>query len=181
MKSDLVFRKPLLCGLSAIVIAGIFAAFLVMIISKLRASDFAGAVIFSGFVYFFWLIGWQSAVRVVKSGIIVDNLFGRNYIPWRDVAEIKGDNGLLIVTRSAGRVGSLMYGESLIGTFTGSRQSRAVAIKLKEAQQRAAAAEESAVDEDDQEYRSSVRFQAWPFLASLAAMELITGVAYALH
>jgi hypothetical protein len=74
-----------------------------------------------------------------------------------------------------------MYGGSLIGIFTGSRQSRAVASKLKSAQERVLATGESGIGADDQTYRSGVHFQAWPILVSLATMELIAGVSYALR
>jgi hypothetical protein len=65
--------------------------------------------------------------------------------------------------------------------FTGSRQSRAVASKIKNAQERAAAAGQSNDDSGDQAYRSSVNFQAWPFVISLAATELVAGPSYAFH
>jgi len=181
MNSELVFRKPLMYGLSAIAAAGSFAFFVVTVVSKPNESDFVGAVIISAFIYFFWLIGWQSSVRVVGAGVIVDNLFYRNFIPWRDVLEIRGGNGLFIVTRSRKRIGSLMYGGSIIGMFTGSRQSRAVAAKIMSAQEKSAVAGEPNDDSVGQIYRSGVNTQAWPFLIPLAAMELVTGLAYALH
>jgi hypothetical protein len=99
MKSELVFRKPLFYVIAVCVAVGCLAAFIVGAISNPNGSWFFGAVIFTAFVYFFWLIGWQSAVRVSNAGIIIDNLLFRNYIPWGDVLEIKGGNGLLIVTR----------------------------------------------------------------------------------
>lgn len=181
MNSEVVFRKPLIYGAAAICVAGCFVFFIVAAISNPNRSTFFGALIISAFIYFFWLVGWQSSVRVVGAGVIVDNLFSRNSIPWRDVSEIKGGNGLLIVTRSGERIGSLMYGGSIIGMFTGSRQSRAVASKIKSAQARAVAAGGPDDDFGDQKYRSSVNFQAWPFVISLAATELVAGLSYALH
>jgi len=85
------------------------------------------------------------------------------------------------VTRSGERIGSLMYGGSIIGMFTGSRQSRAVASKIKSAQAWAVAAGEPDDDFDDRSYRSSVNFQAWPFVISLAVTELVAGPSYTLH
>ena len=181
MNSELVFRKPLIYGLSAIAAAGCFAFFIVTIVSRPTAQDFPGALIFSAFVYFFWLVGWQSSVRVVSAGVIVDNLLSRSFIPWRDISEIKGGNGLLIVTHSRERIGSLMYGGSIIGMLTGSRQSRAVASKIKDAQEKLMAAGGPNDNVGGQTFRSVVNFQIWPFLIPLAAMELITGVSYVLH
>jgi hypothetical protein len=181
MKSELVFRKPLFYVIAVCVAVGCLAAFIVGAISNPNGSWFFGAVIFTAFVYFFWLVGWQSSVRVVSAGVIVDNLLSRSFIPWRDISEIKGGNGLLIVTRSRERIGSLMYGGSIIGMFTGSRQSRAVASKIKDAQEKLMAAGGPNDNVGGQTFRSVVNFQIWPFLIPLAAMELITGVSYVLH
>jgi hypothetical protein len=179
--SEAVFRKPLFYGVAAIAVAGCFATFVVEAVSKPNGSTFFGAVIISAFIYFFWLIGWQSSVRVADGGVVVDNLFTRHSIPWRDLSEVKGGNGLLLVTCGGERIGSLMYGGSIIGMFTGSRQSRAVASKIKSAQARAAAAGGPDDALYDQNYRSRVNFQAWPFVIPLAAMELVAGLSYALH
>ena len=56
-----------------------------------------------------------------------------------------------------------------------------MASKLKSAQERVLATGESGIGADDQTYRSGVHFQAWPILVSLATMELIAGVSYALR
>lgn len=181
MDSEVVFRKPLFYGVAAIAVVGSFAAFVFGAVSQPNGSTFFGAVIISAFIYFFWLIGWQSSVRVVAEGVIVDNLFTRHFIPWRDLSEVKGGNGLLIVTCSGERVGSLQYGGSLIGMFTGSRQSRAVASAIKSAQARALAAGGPDDDFGDQKYRSGTNFQSLPFVISLAATELVAGLSYALR
>ncbi len=181
MNSELVFRKPLFYVMAAIAPAGCFAALVVAAVSKPNGGNFFGAVVLSAFAYFFWVIGWQSSVRVVNAGVVVDNLFIRHSIPWRDLAEVKGGNGLLIVTCSGARIGSLMYGGSIIGVFTGNRQSRAVASKIKSAQERAVSAGEPNDDDGNHEYRSSINFKAWPFVMSLAVTELVAGLSYALH
>jgi hypothetical protein len=181
VNSEFVFRKPLFYTVAAIASAGCFAALVVAAVSKPNGSTFFGAVVLSAFIYFFWVIGWQSSVRVVSGGVIVDNLFTRHSIPWRDLSEVKGGNGLLIVTRSGEKIGSLMYGGSIIGVFTGSRQSRAVASKIKSAQEGAVSAGESNDDGGIQEYHSSINFQPWPFVISLMVTELVAGISYALH
>lgn len=71
MNSKLVFRKPLIYGVSVVAAAGCFAFFIVAVVSKPTAQDFPGALIISAFVYFFWVVGWQSSVRVVSAGVIV--------------------------------------------------------------------------------------------------------------
>jgi hypothetical protein len=181
VKSEFVFRKPLFYGITAIVIAGCFTFFVVAAVSKPNGSAFFGAVILSAFIYFFYLLGWQSCVRVVDAGVYVDNLLFRNFIPWRDLSQVKGGNGLLIVTRSGERIGSLMYGGSIIGLFTGNQQSRAVASRIITARKRAAEAGEPNDERSNQIYRSSVNFQPLPIVIPLAAMELVAGLSYALH
>jgi hypothetical protein len=183
VKSEFVFRKPLLCGIATIAIAGCFVAFAVSAIwtTEANASAFFGAVILSVFVYFFYLLGWQSCVRLVAAGVIVDNLCSRNFIPWHELSRVEGRNGLLIVTRGGQRIGSLAYGGSIIGLFTGNCQARAVAGEIASAQERAAAAGEANDDYGNQRYRSGVNFQVLPIVIPLATMELFAGLSYVLH
>jgi len=181
MKPELVFRKPLFYGVAACVAVGCLAVFIVAAISRPNGSLFFGAVIISAFIYFFWLLGWQSSVRVVRTGVIVDNLSSRKFVPWRDLSEVQGGNGLLIVTRGGERIGSLMYGGSIIGAFTGSKQSRAVATQIKNAEKEVAAGGRLHDDSGNQEYRSGINLQVWPFLMVLALTELIAGLSYALR
>jgi hypothetical protein len=131
VKSEFVFRKPLLCGIATIVIAGCLAFFVVAAVSTPNGSEFFGAIILSAFIYFFYLLGWQTCVRVVAAGVVVDNLCYRNFIPWHELSRVQSRSGLLIVTRGGQRIGSLAYGGSIIGLFTGNRQARAVAEKSR--------------------------------------------------
>jgi hypothetical protein len=183
VRSEFVFRKPLLCGIATIAMAGCFVTFVVSAIwtSRPNASAFVGAVILSVFVYFFYLLGWQSCVRLVAAGVIVDNLCSRNFIPWHELSRVEGGNGLLIVTRGGQRIGSLAYGGSIIGLFTGNRQARAVAGKIASAQERSVAAGEPNDDHDNQRYRSGVNFQVLPIVIPLGTMKLVAGLSYVLH
>ena len=183
MKSEFVFRKPLLFWIATIVIAGCFSIFVVAAVStpKPNGSAFFGAVILSVFVYFFYLLGWQTCVRVVAAGVIVDNLWSRNFIPWHEISRVESRSGLLIVTRGDQRIGSLAYGGSIIGLFTGNRQARAVAGKIVSAQHGAVADGESNDGHANQSYSSGINFRALALVIPLAAMELVAGLSYVLH
>jgi Bacterial PH domain len=181
VNSDFVFRKPLFYTVAAIASGGCFSALVAAAVSKPNGSTFFGAVVLSAFIYFFWAIGWQSSVRVGNDGVIVDNLFTRHFIPWHDLSEVRGENGLLLVTRGGEKIGSLMYGGSIIGVLTGSRQSRAVASKIKSVQERAVSAGEPNDNDGNREYYSRTNFQPWPFVISLVVTELVAAFSYALR
>lgn len=180
MNSELVFRKPAFYGTAGAAALVVFVIFVVEVLSAPSGSTFFGAFIVAVFIYVFWVLGWQSAVRVGSAGVIVDNLFFRHSIPWRDIAEIRTGNGLLIVTRGGERVGSLMYGGSLIGMFSGDKRSRAVAHQIRGAQDRAATGTPND-DDGNKSYHSSVNFQVLPIVAVLIATELVAGLSLAFH
>jgi hypothetical protein len=46
------------------------------------------------FAWFFWLVGWHSAVRMDAAGVVVDNLIIRNSIPWSALQAIQVAGGL---------------------------------------------------------------------------------------
>jgi hypothetical protein len=181
VKSGVVFRKPLLCGIATIVIAGCLAFFVVAAVSTPNGSEFFGAIILSAFIYFFYLLGWQTCVRVVAAGVVVDNLCYRNFIPWHELSRVESRSGLLIVTRGGQRIGSLAYGGSIIGLFTGNRQARAVAEKIATAEEKAVGAGGPKDGYGNQAYSSGVNFRAMPIVIPLAAMELVAGLSYVFH
>ena len=181
MKSEFVFRKPLLCGIATIVIAGCFAFFVVAAVSTPNGSEFFGAIVLSAFIYFFYLLGWQTCVRVAAAGVVVDNLCYRNFIPWHELSRVESRSGLLIVTRGGQRIGSLAYGGSIIGLFTGNRQARAVAEKIATAEEKAVGAGGPKDGYGNQAYSSGVNFRALPIVIPLAAMELVAGLSYVFH
>jgi hypothetical protein len=113
-----------------------------------------GTIGFAAFVYFFWLLGWHSAVRLGRRGMVVDNLLVRHMIPWDSLEFIGVGSGLIIRLRDGTTVGSLMYGGSLLGQLLGYRYTRKVAAKMNAAREELQAAMRS----------SSTSCQRLPFL-----------------
>ncbi len=79
------FRKLAFTASSSLAGAGVFLAFVVGAFSDPNGSVIFGAFVISLFMYFFWLIGWHSAVRIDGQGIRVDNFMVRHYIPWGEL------------------------------------------------------------------------------------------------
>lgn len=118
---EVAFRKPYFTVFSlagALCIAIVFgvAAFAVK-----QAGLFWAALIFTGGAYFMWLLGWQSAVRVTTSGVIVDNLLVRHVVPWDALSEVGVRSGLAVRLRDGTVLTSLMFGGSIIGVMLGYR------------------------------------------------------------
>ncbi len=179
MKSkEFTFRKPVLCVPASMAIAGIFIAWVVATFSAPRVSDLSGALIFSTFMYFFWLVGWHSAVRIDGTGVRVDNFLVRHYIPWGELADIAVGSGLEFRLRDGGKVFSLMYGGSIIGHVLGYKYTRRVVARMCAAQQEML----SNVHDETREplaYNSRYYVAPWPPVVILAATELIAVLALA--
>src|ERR1035438_1129106 len=113
-----------------IAIAGVSMA--IMVIHGVN-DLLAGAIGFSLFVYFFWLLGWHSAVRIDRDGVAVDNLLIRHVIPCGEFSEIGVGNGLFFRLRDGRQIGSIMYGGSVIGALLRYRYTRQVAARMRAA------------------------------------------------
>jgi hypothetical protein len=155
--------------------AATFVFFIVAAFSNPMISDLPGAFIFDGFIYFFWLIGWHTAVRLGPAGVTVDNLLKRDLIPWEELSDIAVGSGLEFRLRDGGKVGSLMYGGSLIGMISGYPYTRKVAARMLDASaELIAAAPETA---GPLEHSSRFYLSPWPPLVILAATELVAVLA----
>ncbi|HEX4832071.1 MAG TPA: PH domain-containing protein [Trebonia sp.] len=139
----------------------------------------------------FWLLGWQSAVRIDGSGVTVDNFLVRQYVPWPDLVGIRAGNGLRFIVRDQADVGSLMYGGSLLGLITGDKYTRAVAVRMRAAQATLLSESESESEPGagagagnagrESSYRCYLHVPWWPLAVILAANEAVAVVALALR
>jgi hypothetical protein len=175
-KREFRFRKMALCVPGSIACAGSFIVFGVIAFSYPRASDIAGAVIFSVFAYFFWLVGWQSAVRMDSVGVKVDNFLVRHYIPWWELADIAVGSGLEFRLRNGDRIHSLMYGESIIGQAMGYGYTHRVASRMQAVRQEMLS-EARSESSGPLMYNSRFYMAPWPPVVILAASELIAVLA----
>jgi hypothetical protein len=168
----LVFRKPVLTVISSCGIGLMVGGFSVLVLQNVKGA-FGAAVVASAFVYLFWLLGWQSAVRFTLSGVIVDNLLIRHVIPWAALANIGVKHGLTFNLRDGRSVVSIMYGGSVIGGLFGYRYTRSVAERM--CSERDELLNGQVVDVSS-EYRSHIHFSPWPPLIILISLEAITAV-----
>jgi hypothetical protein len=174
-----VFRGRFISVIGVLAAAGTAAAFFIPVSSD-PSSGYAFAVApFPEFIYFFWLLGWHSAVRIRASGVMVDNLLFRHVIPWGDLADITVGYGLVFRLKDGRKVGSLMFGGSLGGQLLGYPWTRRVAVRMRKA------AEELSLQGDEREqqgtYRCRFYVSPWPPLAILVTLEVIAALGNFLH
>jgi hypothetical protein len=170
----ITFRKP---ALSVFASADLAVAVTVMavVVAKHARDLFTGAIVVSLFAYLFWLVGWHSAVRLVRNGVIVDNLLVRHVIPWGELEEIRIGHGLVFRLRDGQQIGSVMYGGSVIGAILGYRYTRKVAARMNAAWDGTRAGSPELAAPGDS-YRRVSGFSAWPPLVILAVMEAIVSL-----
>lgn len=174
------FRKGAFCVFTSLAAAGMLAFFTDITFTEANPSLLFGAFIVSGFIYAFWLIGWHSAVRMNDDGIIVDNLIGRERIPWGEVAQISAGNGLLITLRNGKKIDSFTFGGSVIGALTGDKYTKRVAARMEATRQEilSRAGDRAGAP---LAYRDSYYASPWPPLVILASLELIAGLGLLVH
>jgi hypothetical protein len=170
-RKAVAYRKPWFIAIAVLGVAGPAGGFAGITLSHPNGSDPFGAVIFSLFAWFFWLIGWHSAVRMDAAGVVVDNLLVRNTIPWPALQDIQVAGGLAFRLRDGTTVGCLMYGGSLAGLLTGYPYLRRVAARMRGTQ---AELSPAAAEAPPGLVASLGRWHVspWPPLLILATLEL---------
>ncbi|MGH3250407.1 MAG: hypothetical protein ACRDOI_29960 [Trebonia sp.] len=179
-RKAVAYRKPWFAAVAVLGVAGTAGGFADIALSDPNGSDPFWAVIFSLFAWFFWLIGWHSAVRMDAAGAVVDNLLVRNTIPWPALQEIQATGGLIFRLRDGATVGCLMYGDSLAGVLTGYPYLREVAARMRRTQ----AELSPAVAETPPDLIASLgrwHVSPWPPLLILATLELVAVLALLIH
>jgi hypothetical protein len=96
-----------------------------------------GAFVFALVVTFFWLMGWQSAIRFTDTHVAVTNVLITRTVAWDDVSGVTIGNGLTLQLRDRKSLDSVQFGGSLIGEITGYPSHRRARNILQEALQRA--------------------------------------------
>jgi hypothetical protein len=175
-RKAVAYRKPWFAAIGILGVAGPVGAFAVICLTHPNGSDPFGAVIMSAFAWFFWLIGWHSAVRMDTVGVVVDNLLVRNTIPWPALENIQVSSGLTFRLRDGTSVGCLMYGGSLAGQLTRYPYLRQVAARMRSTQTELSVA----VTDTPSNLTASLgrwHVSPWPPLLILATSELIAVIA----
>jgi hypothetical protein len=159
-----------------LVAAAIVIVFVVVVFANYNDSVFLGSVVISLLAYPLWLLGWHSGVRMDEDGVIVDNLLIRHVIPWQELSDIKVGYGLVFLLRDGRKVGSIMYGGSVIGAILGYRYTSRVADRMRAARQELQA--RSAKLPASGEYAQRIGFSPWPPLALLASLEALAALSW---
>jgi hypothetical protein len=174
-QKGIAFRKMVITEPAVLAGTGTYIAFAVAAFSNPLISDVPGAFIFGAFIYFFWLVGWNSAMRLGPAGVRVDNIVVRTFIPWEELSDIAVGSGLEFRLRDGGKVQSLIYGGSLIGMILGYRYTRKVAEKIRAVSAEMIAAAPALPGPPA--YSSRFYVSAWPPLVILAATEVVAVLA----
>jgi hypothetical protein len=172
----IVYRKPALVifawgGIVTLTVGFTVAAFL----PRPSTGSFFAAVVSTLLVYCIWLVGWHSAVHMERDEVTVDNLLVRHVIPRSELADIGVGNGLVFRLRDGRRIGSVMFGGSVIGAILGYRYTRRVAARMTAAwdDMGAGSPERGVVGTS---YRRLTGFSPWPPLAIWVVMESIASI-----
>lgn len=175
-RQAVAYRKPWFTVTAVAGVAGCAGAFAGISLTYPNGSDPFGAVIVALFAWFFWLIGWHSAVRMDAAGVVVDNLTVRHTIPWSALEAIEVRGGLTFKLRDGTAVGCLMYGGSLAGQLSGYPYLRRVAARMRESQAELSSEVPEALP-GPARARAVWHVSPWPPLLILAILELIAVLA----
>ena len=170
------FRKPWFTAIAVVGVVGSSGAFAAISLAHPNGSDLFGAVILSLFAWFFWLVGWHSAVRMDAAGVVVNNLFVRHTSPWSALEAIQASGGLRFLLRDGTSVGCLMYGGSLAGQLSGYPYTRGVAERMRRTQAELSPRAPQALPGPTGS-RDVRHVSPWPPLVILGSLELIAVLA----
>ncbi|TLQ45368.1 hypothetical protein [Streptomyces marianii] len=116
--SENVVRRPFFTWLSTVMGVAFYACAMGAAVF-MRDDGYAPPLVVATFVVFLWMTGWHSAIRFTDSHLIVTNIVVTSTVAWSGVARITADDGLCIRLRDERELGSIAFGGSLIGAFTG--------------------------------------------------------------
>lgn len=174
-KPDAVFRKTSLTAFAWLMMLVLAIIVLVLALRPGGAvSDiFFGTIIFAIGTYVLWLVA-SSAVRINREGVIVDNFLLRHVIPWQQLSGIAIGYGLEIRLRDGAKIGSIMYGGSLLGALTGNRLAGQACARMNA--KRKEILSSGIPPEGNGPYRRVINFSPWPPLIILAVLEGIASL-----
>ncbi|WP_326590526.1 hypothetical protein [Streptomyces brevispora] len=68
---------------------------------------------------FFWALGWDWAIRSTATHVSLTNFLAAATAAWTDADAMDAHDGLTIILRDGRERGSVAFGSSLLGAFTG--------------------------------------------------------------
>ncbi|MFI7869715.1 hypothetical protein [Streptomyces salinarius] len=130
-----VFRRPAYVWFPAA--AAITSYVCAVLLAGPWDAEPAAALAVAGASIFFWALGWDSAVRSTDNHVSFTNFLVTTTVAWTDVHEVDVHDGLTIILRDGLEMGSVAFGRSLLGSFTGYRTHQRAFHLLREAQLKA--------------------------------------------
>jgi hypothetical protein len=112
-----VFRRPVYVWFP--VAAAIASYVCAVLIAGPWDEEPAAAFAVAGIAIFFWALGWDSAIRSTGTHVSFTNFLVTATVAWTDVEKVDMRDGLTIVLRDGREMGSVAFGSSLLGAFTG--------------------------------------------------------------
>ncbi|MET8469073.1 hypothetical protein ABZY90_00255 [Streptomyces sp. NPDC006422] len=134
--SNKTIRRPLFTWFPVAAGAGFYACAL-GVAAFMPQAGFAPSLLVTAMALFLWALGWNSAVRITHTHVSITNFVVTTTVAWTDVEQVTMDDGLGIHLRDGNELGSIAFGGSLIGAFTGYPSHRRAYRLLRDAQQRA--------------------------------------------
>ncbi|GAA1275361.1 hypothetical protein [Streptomyces aureus] len=113
-----VVRRQLFTWFSMTAGVGFYAC-AVGVASFLPDAGYAPPLVIAASTLFFWLLGWHSAIRFTATYVSITNILVTSTVAWQDVAQVTVSDGLCIQLRDGREIGSIAFGGSLIGGFSG--------------------------------------------------------------
>lgn len=164
---SITVRRPLMVVVSVALAVGglIVVAVVTVAIARpghvVKSGDYGGIIAYSLVSTFvstiIGLISWTSSIRLGRDAVVVRNMLIVHRIPWDCVSEIRLGDGLEIVLSSQKIIGSIQFGQSLLGSITGYPSYRRSVDRMKTARARFASGSRRSTTES--EVGSSSHFQ----------------------
>lgn len=107
------------------------------------------------------------------SGITIDNLLARHFISWAELKGIDVEQRLVFIRRDGTRLGSVMYGGSVIGQLSHYRLQRKTVARMRAVSEQFGGPATQPPPPSPAS-RLKIVFSPWPLLAFLALAEVLT-------
>ncbi|MFD4316796.1 hypothetical protein [Streptomyces sp. NPDC058548] len=131
MRAKAVRRKAF--AWTTMAFAAAFYAFGLSVAGGEENDGFAVALTMATVAFFFWTLAWDSTYRYTATHVSTTHFLVTTTVAWRDVALIDSTTGLTLQLRDGTTLGSISYGGSLLGTFTGNITHRRARSILQDA------------------------------------------------
>ena len=135
MRAKAVRRKAF--AWTAMAFAAVFYVIGLFVAVGDENDGFAVGLAMATMAFFFWTLAWDSTYRYTATHVSTTHFLVTTTVAWRDVTCIDNTAGLALELRDGTTLGSVSYGDSLIGAVTGNMTHRRAQSILRDAHQAA--------------------------------------------